>query len=62
MKNEWIMKDIKNGSGMVFIDKNGRSIRIEINSNTPEYITIQGDDRIVVQPWATNMIRIKHAD
>ena len=48
--------------GLRFIDHNGKTIRVEINSNATGYITVMGDDRIEITPWATNMVLIRHAD
>ena len=47
--------------GIKFVDNNGQEISVYINRGLPEFITIQGDDRLEVMPWATNMIRVRHS-
>jgi hypothetical protein len=47
-------------SGVKFTDpETGQEIKISVHFNYPGYITISGDSRIEIMPWATNMIRVR---
>ena len=45
--------------GATFIFPNRRTIDVYVNANVPDMLTISGDDRLSITPWATNLIRIK---
>ena len=48
--------------GAKFIHKDtGEPITVTINSNHPDYITISVAYRLEIMPWATNVIRVRHA-
>ena len=47
--------------GVKFIDPKGQEICVYVNCGSPDYITITGDDSIVVQPWSTNVVRVQHS-
>jgi hypothetical protein len=48
--------------GVTFIFPDGRELDVCINSNTPDMVTIQGDDRLSIVPWANNMVCVEFSE
>ena len=48
--------------GVTFIFPDGRELDVYINSNTPDMVTIQGDDRLSIVPWANNMVCVEFSE
>jgi len=62
---KWIIDPIMHQNeivGVDFIDENGQTISVGVNFNFSDYITISGDDCLIIMPWATNKCLIKHTD
>jgi hypothetical protein len=58
MKKSEIQVTYKDES-VTFTFPDGRTIQMYISYLEPDMVTVMASDRIVVAPWATNLVHIK---